>query len=211
MPSKTSTRHIPSPARAPAATGVIMLPLFITIEPLSSSSPQRMTFSHGFTGRYTAISSFSTSTSSIITTAFAPSGTTPPVGIATQSPLFTQTPGFSPIRTRPVIFITDGTDEPAHATSPEKPHIRPRWSGCTADIFGTENVVGNGISDRVRRFSRRYFQRRRFNIIFYDFFASLVSRTLKNFILRFRRSYVQVPKEYRARVRQATISRRYFP
>ena len=29
--------------------------------------------------------------------------------------LFTQTPGFSPIRTRPVIFITDGTDEPAHA------------------------------------------------------------------------------------------------
>ena len=171
-----------------------------------------MTFSHGFTGRYTAISSFSTSTSSIITTAFAPSGTTPPVGIATQSPLFTQTPDFSPIRKRPVIFITDGTDEPAHATSPEK----TAYPSTVERLYGGYFSVLKTSSETVYPTASDVFRDVTFNaaasiLSFTIFFASLVSRTLKNFILRFRRSYVQAPKEYRARVRQATISRRYFP
>ncbi len=98
-----STDVTPAAASMPRSWGRSTLPSGTTCCPSAASSSARTTPSPGATGRTTSIvPGMAPAVYSIITTASAPGGIAPPVGIDTALPGVTVTSGTAPILTAPV-------------------------------------------------------------------------------------------------------------
>ena len=99
----TSTLVTPAAASMPRSCGRNGRPAGTISSPGAASSSARTTPSPGATGRTTSIvPGMASAVYSIITTASAPGGMAPPVGMATAAPGPTDTSGSVPIRTAPV-------------------------------------------------------------------------------------------------------------
>ena len=99
----TATDVTPAAASIPRSWGRSGRPLPMSSSPGLASSSARTTPSPGATGRTTSIvPGITSAVYSIITTASAPGGMTPPVGMATAPPSVTASSGAAPMRTAPV-------------------------------------------------------------------------------------------------------------
>jgi hypothetical protein len=99
----TATETTPAAASIPRSEGRSGRAAGTSAAPAATSSSARTTPSPGATGRWTStVPGIVTAVCSTITTASAPGGSTPPVGISTAAPGATATDGASPIATAPV-------------------------------------------------------------------------------------------------------------
>ena len=106
----TRTLVTPAAASMPRSWGRSTRPFGMICWPTRASSSARTTPSPGATGRTTSIvPGIASAVYSIITTASAPGGSAPPVGMATAVPGFTVAVGSVPIRTAPVTVRYPGS------------------------------------------------------------------------------------------------------
>ena len=129
----TATSVMPSPARRPISWGRSRFPAGITTSPRATSSAVPRTFSPAVTGLVTSIApSPAGEVYSTITTASAPFGRNPPVGIATAWFLPMATSGSRPIATAPATSRNAGMESEApkvSAARTAKPSIVERGRG----------------------------------------------------------------------------------
>jgi len=110
----TATLVTPAAASSPRSGARSGRPAGTNAAPAATSSSARTSPPPGATGRVTSIvPGIVSAVNSTITTASAPSGSTPPVGIATQPPGLTATVGAAPIRTAPSRSRYDGSPSDA--------------------------------------------------------------------------------------------------